>query len=162
MTNATPRPLVASKFPIPVTALSTYTHALIAALTASALIHNPTPSIVTLTDLLTKLDTAQTATKTRTKGTVAVRDAAEAALRVALHATRANVQVLADANPEQADALVKSLGMTLRKPNARTKAPFAAKPGAVSGAVTLTCKAAAGRASYDWEWSGDGGHTWTQ
>ena len=51
--------------------------------------------------------------------------------------------------------------MSVRKSPARLKATFSAKPGPVSGSVVLAAKAVALRASYEWEWSGDGGHTWT-
>jgi hypothetical protein len=37
---------------------------------------------------------------------------------------------------------------------------FAAKPGIVSGAVKLATASAGHRASYDWEYSIDGGKTW--
>jgi hypothetical protein len=51
--------------------------------------------------------------------------------------------------------------MAIRKTAAHSKLPFAAKAGPVSGTVLLAAKAAAARASYEWEWSGDGGKTWT-
>ena len=57
--------------------------------------------------------------------------------------------------------IIASVGMSVRKSPARLKAPFSAKPGPVSGSVVLAAKAVALRASYEWEWSGDGGHTWT-
>ena len=78
-----------------------------------------------------------------------------------LHATKATVQQIANANPEQAAAIITSAGMLVRKTPAHNKAPFAVQPGAISGTVHLVAKAAAVRASYEWEWSGDGGKTWT-
>jgi hypothetical protein len=51
--------------------------------------------------------------------------------------------------------------MSVRKSPVRAKAPFAVKQGPLSGTVKLTVKAAASRASYEWEWSGNGGSTWT-
>ncbi len=161
MTTTTHRSLVVAKLPAADAALSTFAHALVASLTGNALVPSPNPSIATLTDLVTKFDAAQTATKTRTAGTVAVRNAARSALRTALHTAKATVQQLADANPEQAEAIIASVNMTVRKTPAHIKAPFAVKPGAVSGSVDLAVKAAATRASYEWEWSGDGGRTWT-
>jgi hypothetical protein len=114
-----------------------------------------------LTTAVDKLVTDEAATKTRAAGTVATRDVSRTALVSLLHATKANVQQLADLNPEQASAIIASAAMGVRKPTARTKAPFVAKPGLVSGTVKLVVKAAAVRASYEWEWSGDGGKTWT-
>jgi len=161
MTTTTHRIIAVAKIPAADAALSTFTHALIASLTGNALVPNPNPSIATLTDLGTKFDAAQTATKTRTAGTVAVRNAARTALRVALSTEKATIQQLADANPEQAEALVASVGMSARMTATHVKPPFAAKSGAISGSVDLAVKAAATRASYEWAWSGDGGHTWT-
>jgi hypothetical protein len=42
------------------------------------------------------------------------------------------------------------------------KAPLTAKQGTTSGTVKLAAKAAGPRASYEWEWSTDGGKTWMQ
>ena len=78
-----------------------------------------------------------------------------------LSASKANVQQLADLTPEQGEAIITSAGVGIRKTAAHTKAPFAAQQGAVSGTVVLAARAAAVRASYEWEWSGDGGKTWT-
>jgi hypothetical protein len=161
VTTSTNRIIAVSKLPGTHSALSAFTHALIASLTGNALVPSPSPPIATLTSLVTKLDAAQTATKTRAAGTVAVRNAAGAALRVALHAETATIQQLCDASPEQAEAIITSVGMSVRKSPARLKATFAARPGAVSGSVDLSAKAVAVWASYEWEWSGDGGHTWT-
>jgi len=161
MTTTTHRTIAVSNIPKTPTARSTYTHALIAAMTGNALIPNPNPSLATLTTLVTALDNAETATKTRTPGTVAARNAAFAALGVALHTTQATVQQLADESPEQAEALIASVGMTVRRAPVRVKAPFAVKQGSLSGTAQLTVKAAAARASYEWEWSSNGGGTWT-
>jgi hypothetical protein len=161
MTSTAHRAIAVSKFPKNAPGMSAFTHALIAAMSGNALIPNPNPSIATLTTLVTTVDTTETATKTRTKGTVAARNAALAALEVALHATKANIQQLADASPEQADAIIASVGMSVRKTAVRVKAPFAVEQGTLSGTAQLTAKAAALRASYEWEWSGNGGSTWT-
>ncbi len=42
----------------------------------------------------------------------------------------------------------------------RAPRPFEAKPGAVSGSVKLVAASAARRASYEWQYSVDGGKTW--
>jgi hypothetical protein len=161
VTSNTHRTLVAAKIPSGDPALSAYAHAILAALAGNALVPNPNPSIATLTDLVTKFDAAQTATKTRAPGSVAARNAARGALRIGLHTLAATVQQVVDANPEHAEAIIGSVNMSVKKTPGHVKVPFAAKPGAVSGSVDLTAKAAAPRASYEWEWSGDGGHTWT-
>jgi hypothetical protein len=162
MTTAIHRFLAVIKLPLPVVALIKFTQALIAAMTGNAFFPTPNPPIPVVAKALALLDTTETATKTRAKGTVAARNAARLALVSDLHAWKAYVQQVADANPEQAAAIIASAGMTVRKATARTKLPFAAKFGPTSGTVHLTAKSAAVRASYDWAWSADGGKTWTE
>jgi hypothetical protein len=155
------RVFVALKLPTPVPKLIKVAQAIIAAQTGNAHIPAPNPPLATLTAALDALVTAETATKTRAAGTVAARNVARTNLLSVLEATKASVQQLADASPEQAEAIITSAGMAVRKTAAYAKPAFAAKPGAVSGTVVLAAKAAALRASYEWEWSGDGGKTWT-
>jgi hypothetical protein len=161
MTIVQQRSIVASKLPEPVPALIKTTQALLAASTNNPLLPNPSPPLATINAALTTLVNAEAATETRTKGTVAARNAARTALLVLLHAFKANVQLVADGDPEHAEAIITSTGLTLRKPNTHTKLPFAAKPGPTTGTVHVAAKAAARRASYDWEWSADGGKSWT-
>jgi hypothetical protein len=155
------RVFVALKLPLPVPKLIKVTQGIIAAQTNNPHIPSPSPPLATLTAALDALVTTETATKTRAAGTVAARNVARTNLLTLIHASKANVQQLADATPEQGEAIITSAGMAVRKTAAHAKPPFAAKPGAVSGTVVLTARAAAMRASYEWEWSGDGGKTWT-
>jgi hypothetical protein len=156
------RLIVVTKLPAPVLELIKTAQAIVTALTGNANFPNPTPTLAAITAAIAALDTAETATKTRAKGTVPVRNAARTTLIADLHAIKSYVQQIADANVDNAEAIITSAGMAVRKPSTRTKAPFAAKAGDVSGTVKLAAKAAAQRASYDWEWSSDGGKTWTQ
>jgi hypothetical protein len=151
---------VALKLPLPVPQLIRVAQAIIAALTSNPHIPSPNPSVPSLTTALDTLVTTEAATKTRAAGTVPARNVARTNLLSLLQASKANVQQLADLSPEQAEAIVTSAGMAIRKTAAPTKPPFAAKPGAISGTVVLAARAAAVRASYEWEWSGDGGKTW--
>ena len=155
------RVLVASKLPLPVPALIKVTQAILAAMSANAHFPTPNPPLATLAASLAALDAAETATKTRAKGTVPTRNAARTQLLSDLHAIKAYVQQVADANPDQADAIITSAGMAVRKATSRAKPTFAARPAGISGTVKLSARAAALRASYEWEWSADGGKTWT-
>jgi hypothetical protein len=161
-TTKTHRYLVAGRIPESAPAAISYTHALIAALTGNVHVPSPNPPIATLSALLAKLEVAETATKARTKGTVEARNAAMGALRSALQAEKATIQQVADADPDNALAIIGSTSLGVRKITPRTKAPFAVTQGAVSGSVHLAVKAAGVRAAYDWEWSSDGGKTWNQ
>jgi hypothetical protein len=155
------RVFVVLKLPLPVTQLIKVAQAIITALTNNQHIPNPNPPLATLNPALDAVVKTEAATKTRAAGTVAARNVARTSLLSLLHATKANVQQVADANPDQAEAIITSAGMGVRKATTRTKPPFAAKQGPVSGSVRVAAKAAALRASYEWEWSGDGGKTWT-
>jgi hypothetical protein len=70
------------------------------------------------------------------------------------------IQLVADGDPDNAQAIITSTSLSVRKVGARSKAPFAVKQGDVSGSVRLAVKSAGPPASYDWEWSADGGKTW--
>ena len=152
--------LVVMKFPKPVPALIKWVGAFIASLTSNPLLPNAGPIVAALTTALSALDSAETATKSRTKGTVAARNAARANLIVQLHVAKAFVQQAANADPEKAVEIITSAGLMTRKPTTRRKAPFAVKQGPTTGTVQLVAKAAAVRASYEWQWSSDGGKTW--
>jgi hypothetical protein len=156
------RPIAVHKLPTPVPELIKVAQATVTALTGNAFFPNPVPPLSTVTAAIAGLDTTETATKTRAPGTVAARDAAKVTLLTALRQLKGYVQGVADASPEQAEAIITSAGMTVRKTPTRNKAALAVKFGDVTGSVKLAAKAAAQRASYDWEWSGDGGKTWTQ
>jgi hypothetical protein len=154
------RAIVVMKLPIVVVLLLKFAAALAAALTNNAFFPNAAAIVAAITKAITALDAAETATKTRVPGTVAARNTAHAALVTALHAAKAYIQQAADADPEHAEAMITSTGLLLRRPVARTKAPFAVKQGSTTGKVHLVARAAAVRASYEWQWSSDGGKTW--
>jgi hypothetical protein len=161
MTTTTHHLIAVAKIPTKGQALITYTHALIAALTNNAHIQTPNPPITTLSGLLTTFETAEAATVSRTKGTVGTRNAAKAALVSAIRTEVATIQAAADADPENAQAIITSASLSVRKVPIRVKAPFAVKEGSVSGTAVLTVKSAGRNSSYDWQMSVDGGKTWT-
>jgi hypothetical protein len=152
--------LAVMKLPKPVPMLLKFVEAFIAALTNNPLLPNSAAIVAALTTAHAALDSAETATKTRAKGTVAARNTARAALVVELQIAKAFVQQAANANPEKAVEIITSGGLVTRKPTTFSKAPFAVKQGATTGTVHLVAKAAAVRASYEWQWSSDGGKTW--
>jgi hypothetical protein len=65
-----------------------------------------------------------------------------------------------DANPADAEAIAKSAGMAIRKPNISQKAALTAKATKISGTVALVALAIAGAGSYEWQMSQDE-KTWT-
>lgn len=147
--------------PTNVPALVKFAQAVVAALTNNAFFPNPNPPLTTVSALITKLDAAQTAVKTRAQGTVQARNTVKAQLVQALHDIRAYVQSIANANPEQAEEMIASAALRSRKIPSRVKPALAIAPGSVAGAAKVGAKAAARRAAYEWQWSSDGGKTWT-
>ena len=148
--------------PIPIPALLKVTGAIVAAMTGNAFFPNAAALLTAVGNAQKALDTAETATKTRAIGTVAARNAARSDLLSQIHAARALVQSAADADPAHAEAMITSAGMAVRKPTTHTTAPFNATQGPTSGPFVPVANAARRRASYDWQWSPDGGKTWTE
>jgi hypothetical protein len=147
--------------PRSVPALVKFAQAVVTALTNNAFFPNPNPPLSAVSALITKLDTAETAVKTRAQGTVQTRDAAKEQLIDALHDIRGYVQSTANANPDAAEAMIASAALRTKRIPVRVKAALAVTPADVSGAVKIEAKAASRRAAYEWQWSGDGGKTWT-
>ncbi len=154
--------VVVLALPTSVSALIKLAQTILAGLTNNAFFPTPTPPLATLSTLITKLDTAETAVKTRAAGTVEARNVAREALVQALQDARAYVQSHANANPEQGEAMITSAGMRSERIPPRIKAELTITPGVVSGTAKLVAKAVAPRASYEWELSADGGKTWTE
>jgi hypothetical protein len=124
--------------------------------------HFPLPDtiITAYNAALGNYSTAETAAQTRAKGTIAARNAAKVVWLAAIHALKARIQQVADATPDQAEAIITSTTLAVKKVPLRQKQSFVAKYGATSGTVEVIAKAAAARASYDWQYSIDGGKTW--
>ena len=134
--------------------------AILAASTGNPFLPKPNPPLGKLAAAIAALDRAEIARATRTRGTAEVRDLALSVLLALLRTLKAYVQEQADANPEKAEIIITSAGMSVRRPTTRSKAPFVATPG-LSGTMNLEVKAPAKRASYQWEWRAEGAASWT-
>jgi hypothetical protein len=160
-TALAPRVLAALLLPTKVLDLLKAAQAIVTAMTGNSRFPAVVPPLSTVTGLITTLAQAEQATATRAKGTVQPRNAARRALVQALGALKAYVQTVADAaQPEDAATIITSAGMTSKKEATRVKPPFAATAGVLSGSVKLAVRSAGRRASYEWQYSGDGGKTW--
>jgi hypothetical protein len=155
------RVFVVRKLPGPVSLFIEYVRAILAAMASNPHFPSPNPPLATVTASVSGLESAQAVTKTRAPGSIAVRDAAGEQLLDQVHLLFGYVQQVADGSPEQAAAIIASAGLRARTPTARTKPPFAVSFGPLSGSAHLAVKAAGHRAAYDWEFSVDGGKTWT-
>ncbi|HEY8039544.1 MAG TPA: fibronectin type III domain-containing protein [Polyangiaceae bacterium] len=161
MTKRQNRAFVVTGWPTSIPALVMRVRAVIVASTGNPFLPEPRPSLAKLRAAVSALERAETATATRAQGTKALRDAAHTALLDALRIFKAYVQERADANPEQAETIITSAGLNVRKPTTRVKSPFVAKQG-LSGTMHLEVKAPAKRASYQWEWRVAGTARWTR
>jgi hypothetical protein len=159
-TNTTHRAIASLNLPLKVPALITYAMSIVAAMTNNPHFVTPTPPLANVTTAITTLGSAESATLTRTKGAVPVRNAAKGSLVLLLLQLRGYVQNTADADVENGAAIIASAGMAIRKTPVRGPRIFAVEAGPTTGSAKLTAGAAARRASYEWEYSPDGGHTW--
>ena len=154
------RAIVTLKLPKKVPDLIKFAQAMVTAMTGNANFPTPEPALAPITSATNDLATAETATQARTHGAAATRNAKLATLVQLLEQLKAYIQKCADANPENGAAVIQSAGVSVKKAAVRAPRTFEAKPGAVSGSVKLVAKSAAHRASYEWQYSTDGGKTW--
>ena len=154
------RSIVALKLPTRVQALITYGQNIVTSLTGNPSFPNVIPSLVALTAAITDLQSAETATLNRTKGSVVTRNEKKTALVALLQQLKGTIQTAADANIENGASIISSAGVEVKKTVVRSPRVFAAKPGDVTGTAKLIAASAGHRASYEWEYSLDGGKTW--
>jgi hypothetical protein len=163
-TSSTPkaprRATVTLSLPKRVPALIVYAQGIVERMTANPSFPNPTPTLGAVTAAIAELQTAETAALSRVKGAVAARNEKRAALVVKLQQLRAHIQTRADAEPANAASIIQSAGVAIRKSPTRRARAFAAKQGPVSGAAKLVAVTQSRRASYEWQYSSDGGKTW--
>jgi hypothetical protein len=131
------------------------------AMTGNAYFPTPNPPLSTLEADVAALNTAEAAVLSRVKGAAEARNSKLATVRSDLEVLRTYVQSIADAaNPTNAEAIIESSGLAVRKTAVRNKPALAAKQGSVSGSVNVAAKSAGSRAAYDWQYSTDQ-KTWT-
>jgi len=127
-----------------------------------ALFPNPSPALATIDSAVSDLEKAQAAVLARVKGATEQRAAKRAALVQLVEALRNYVQGVADlANPEDAAATIHAAGFSVRKVPPHRARVFSVIQGVMTGSVKVVAPSGGKRASYDWQWSTDGGKTWT-
>ena len=154
------RPTVTLDLPKSVPPLIVYAEGIVKRMTGNTSFPNPSPALTAISSAIDDLQTAETAALARTKGAATARNAKRAALVALLQQLRAYIQTTADANPPNSASIIQSAGVAVRKTATRRARVFAAKPGKVSGVATVVAATAAKRASYEWDYSTDGGKTW--
>jgi hypothetical protein len=148
------------KLPARVKNVGAYAQNIITSCTGNAFFPNPSPPLATLEADLSAFNTAEAFVLNRTKGAAESRNAKLATLKADLEHLMDHVQGVADATPANAEAIIVSAGMAVRKVASHVKGVLTAKPGSVSGEAKLMAKAVAHRASYEWQYSTDQ-KTWT-
>jgi len=133
---------------------------IVARMTSNAYFPSPTPTLAVVTSNLDALEAAENVAKTRAKGAAAARNLKWKASIADLFGLRAYVQSIADANEDEAEAIIESSGLSARKRPSRSKADLSASMGPVPGQVILRAKAAGKNTAYEWQLSSDGGKTW--
>jgi hypothetical protein len=154
------RSIVALKLPTRVQALITYAQNIVKLMTGNPSFPTVVPSLVTITAAINDLQSAEATTLNRTKGAVVTRNEKRTALVSLLQQLKGYIQTTADANLENGASIITSAGVDVRKTVVRSPRVFAAKPGDVTGTAKLIAASAGHRASYEWEYSLDGGKTW--
>ncbi len=154
------RPTITLALPKSVPALISYAKGIVNRMTANPSFPAPTPTLAAVTAAIADLQAAETAALARTKGAVAARNEKRTVLVGVLQQLRAHVQAVADADPSAAASIIESAGVAVRKTPTRSARAFAAKPGPVSGVAKVAAVVASRRASYEWQYSADGGKTW--
>ncbi len=144
-----------------VKSLITFAQSVATAMASNVNFPSPTPSLATFQADIAALVTAETAVLARTKGAAETRNAKLAVVRADLEALKTYVQSVVEAsNPANAESIIGSAGMSIRKVTLHDKPALAIKQGSVSGTVSLSSKAAAKKAAYNWQYSTDQ-KTWT-
>lgn len=127
----------------------------------TALFPAPTPPLAALTAAIVALDESQTASKSRTIGAAATRDVKLRELKHAFNLLLAYVQWIADASPDQSQAIIEAAQMKVVLVPTQTKSELTAKLAGNPGSIDLFAKAgpAAKKSFYDWQINVDG-KTW--
>ncbi len=156
----THRPIAVLSIPRRVQAFVPYAQSIVTAMTGNPSFPSPVPALALVTTATGALQDAESATLARTKGAVEARDDKRAALVALLQQLRGYVQTVADGDIETAATVIRSAGMAVKKVATAKARTFSAEQGAVSGSAKLVAPSAGPRASYEWQYSTDGGKTW--
>jgi hypothetical protein len=122
----------------------------------------PVPTVANFLIDVGKLETAETNAEAKIVGAAALRDAAYQLVVSDLHQWLGYVQVQADKlnNFTGAVNLIQVAGFEVKGVGIRAKPMLKATRDTQTGIITLTAKAAAERAAYNWQYSTDMGSNW--
>ena len=159
--NTTQRLLVVFKLPRPVPALLVMARVILDRMTGNPALPSPVPTLAVLSQAIDDLQAAQVQACRRTVGAVAGRNAKKTALVGLLLWLAQYIQSVADADRANAAWIIQGAGACVKKEPQHAPRVFVAKPGRVPGVVVLVAPSAGPRSAYIWQYSTDGGVTWT-
>jgi hypothetical protein len=158
--NVTRVPQIVLKLPRVVALLIVFVQHVVQAMTNNPWFVSLAALLATTSADLAALQAAEAAALTRAKGAAAARNDKRKVVVDDLILLKNGVQTVVNQNPGQAATIIESAGMFQKKVTARSKPHLAAAMARVNpGEVLVRAKAVKG-ASYEWQYSLDGGKTW--
>lgn len=154
------RVLVALKLPKAVPMLITRTQSTVEGMTGNPKFSSPTPTLAAVTVACNDFIAAEATANTKVKGAAQTRNQKKKTLELLMEQLGQYVQGVADADPENAEAIILSARFMVRAVKLPAARVFAAARGKLTGSVNLRAPGAGQRTSYEWQYSIDG-HTWT-
>jgi len=121
---------------------------------------NPMPALPQISSHLDTLEADEELARKKGKGAAQQRDVSLGVLRSDMRLLKAYAQSVADANPTEAEAIIRSAGMGVGKKSTRTKPSVGARQGNAPGRVVLDARALPRPVQYRWQMSTDQ-TTWT-
>ena len=156
------RALAVTKFPRKKTPLFiAMARLILQRMTGNSYFPAPSPPLVDVSAAIEALAEAEAKTLTRVSVAFPERDARRKKLERLLEHLKAHVQACADADPDNAQSIIESAGMSVKKVRPYPASVFRVKQGPVSGSVVLLAPRAAGRAGYEWGYRVAGTTAWT-
>jgi hypothetical protein len=146
--------------PKPVPALLVVAQNIQKKMTGNPSFPTPIPTLAEFGTAIADLQSAETLALGRAKGAVTLRNEKRTVVVGMIQQLRTYVQSVADLDGTNAASIITSAGFAVRKTPTRTARVFHAAPGPVSGAAAIVAPSAGRRASYEWQYSTDGGKTW--
>ncbi len=128
-----------------------FARAVVIAMTGNHYFPTPSPALSVITTDANNLETAYIAAQTRAHGTAAQKAAMVNALNLSMQALAHYVELIANADPNNAETIITSAGMVVKKPAVHLPRALHVVAGA-KGVVTLTCPLTK-NASYKWEYA---------
>lgn len=158
VSNLMKRVTVALNFPTVISSFIVFVNAIILAMEHNAYFASLVPKITQLSSDLKILENLEAACNTKPPtASVSARNAALLMVQNELRTLRNDVQNIADADPGNAQAIIESSGMSVKKPITHSGRQNTAEDGVDEGSVDLTAE---GAGVHEWRMSTDD-ETWT-